>query len=348
MAVASSEVADFRDDGTIVLAVPFEVIAGMLEKHLEALVPALTGSLGGPVQIEFVVDPGLRPPETDVSPTDIVEAAEAELEAARQAGEIAYYARVLAQIGLPYTAKQGSEFVRNNGRLTVTILSPSHIGLPYGTIPRLLICWLTTEAVRTKDPVLHLGHSCSEFLAKIGLTRTGGAKGDITRLRLHMNRLFSSHVQVSYLGENRDLGAGLTLADEYDLWWQWNPAKRDQGALWQSTVSLSHAFFKEVVTRPVPIDLISLRKLRRSPLLIDMYVWLAHRMSYLDKPTTIPWSLLQAQFGSDCEPWRFRSRFMGRLGQVTAVWPELRAEQGVGGLRLLPSPTPVARRRLSR
>ena len=32
----------------------------------------------------------------------------------------------------------------------------SHAGLPYGTVPRLLLAWLTTEAVRTRERELIL------------------------------------------------------------------------------------------------------------------------------------------------------------------------------------------------
>jgi hypothetical protein len=35
------------------------------------------------------------------------------------------------------------------------------VGLPYGSVPRLLMSWLTTEALRTKTPVLE--HKWSRF-----------------------------------------------------------------------------------------------------------------------------------------------------------------------------------------
>ena len=52
---------------------------------------------------------------------------------------------------LTHSRVDGIEFARRNGNFTLSIMSPSEIGLPYGTITRLLLSWLTTtEAVRTE------------------------------------------------------------------------------------------------------------------------------------------------------------------------------------------------------
>ena len=64
--------------------------------------------------------------------------------------------------------------------------------LPFGNIPRLLLAWVTTEAVRTQSRELILGSSLSEFVGKLGMDSVGGAR---TRLRNQMRRLFNAHVQ---------------------------------------------------------------------------------------------------------------------------------------------------------
>jgi hypothetical protein len=46
--------------------------------------------------------------------------------------------------------------------------------------------------VRTKEPHLVLGNTLRAFLDQLGLSSTGGKRGDITRLRNQMRRLFSS------------------------------------------------------------------------------------------------------------------------------------------------------------
>ena len=92
-----------------------------------------------------------------------------EAEAAKKAGAVGYMARAMVQATLPHKATPGSEFHRENGLFSLTILAPSKIGLPYGSIPRLLLSWMTTEALYTRSPVLELGPTLSAFLAELGL-----------------------------------------------------------------------------------------------------------------------------------------------------------------------------------
>jgi len=118
-----------------------------------------------------------------------------EAEAARGTDNLGYMSRVLAQVTLPHSAQPGSEYVRHNGKLTLSVLAPSHVGLPYGGLPRIILAWLTTEAVRTRDRTLVLGPSLSEFMDQIGLTPTGGRWGTIPRLQSQLRRLLASRIQ---------------------------------------------------------------------------------------------------------------------------------------------------------
>ena len=62
--------------------------------------------------------------------------------------------------------------------------------LPYGNIPRLLLAWVCTEAVRTQSRVITLGDSLSEFMRKVGVYSTsGGTTGGRTRLRNQMKEV---------------------------------------------------------------------------------------------------------------------------------------------------------------
>ncbi|WP_199224769.1 replication protein RepA [Falsochrobactrum shanghaiense] len=49
----------------------------------------------------------------------------------------------------------------------------------------------------------------------------------------------------------------ISIADSANLWWK--PKSPEQGALWESTVTLSEKFFREVTENPIPIDLRALR-----------------------------------------------------------------------------------------
>jgi len=172
-----------------------------------------------------------------------------EAESAREADALGFMARVLVQATLPHSAQEGNEFTHSNGHLTVSILVPSEIGLPYGSYPRLLLTWLTTEAVRTKSRELVLGPSLSAFMAELGLLATGSRWGTVPRLKDQMLRLFSSMISATVElgaaeGPKGRRGRNVVVADDYTLWW--DPQRPSQAALWQSTVKLSEPFFQQV------------------------------------------------------------------------------------------------------
>ena len=266
----------------------------------------------------------------------------AEIEAARRTGNLGYMARILAQVTLPHSRPEGNEYVRRNGRLTLSVLAPSHVGLPYGGLPRIILSWLTTEAVRTRERTLVLGPTLSRFMDDIGLVPTGGRWGTIPRLQNQLRRLFASHIYCTYDTKGSSLGAGMDVASRYQLWW--DPKDPSQPTLWQSTVTVGQDFFDEIINRPVPIDIEALRALKRSPLALDLYVWLTHRYSYLNKPVVIPWTALHAQFGADYRLVRqFKVKVAGALHKLQTVYPEARFDVDRVGLRLRPSPTHVGR-----
>ncbi len=274
----------------------------------------------------------------------IAESLAIEAEDAKEAGKIGYMARALVQATLPHKAPQGNEFKRQNGTFQLSIWSPN--GLPYGSIPRLLLSWVTTEAIFTKSPVLEMGPTLSAFMAELGLARTGGARGDITRFRNQAKRLFSSSVYCLYSDQTTDQGKGFTIATDYSLWW--SPKDPNQLPLWKSKVTLGTEFFNEIIKRPVPVDMLALKLLKRSPMALDIYFWLTYRMSYLHKDTVIPWPLLQMQFGADYAtdgqgPRDFKKKFLARLKQVLAIYAAAKVFPADHGLLLKPSPTHIAK-----
>lgn len=266
-----------------------------------------------------------------------------EAEAAREAGALGFMARALTQATMPHRKTDELRFTRRNGVFELSMTAVGRAGLPYGSIPRLLISWVTTEAIRTHERTLILGPSLSAFMRDLDLMPTGGRWGSITRLRDQMQRLFSAAVLASYTDSERDAGMMFAIAESWDLWWE--PKHPQQAALWQSTLTLGHRFFEEVTQSPVPIDMRALKALMKSPLALDIYIWLTYRMSYLRKPTVIPWGSLQLQFGADYKRDRdFRKAFLNRLKMVSVIYPEAKVEPLDAGLRLRPSPPHIGRR----
>ncbi len=267
----------------------------------------------------------------------------AEIDEAKKAGTLGYMARVLAQVTLPHSKPEGNEYVKKNGYLTLSILAPSHIGLPYGGIPRVVLSWLTTEAVRTKSREIVLGNNLSSFMTQVGLVPTGGRWGTIPRLQSQLRRLFVSEIICTYDTELASLGTSLGVASQYQLWW--DAKAPQQRSLFQSSVTLGEGFYKEIIDRPIPINMEALKLLKRSPLALDLYIWLTYRLSYLKKPTTIPWEALHSQFGSDYQEVRFLKRkIIQSLRKVSSLYPQANFDVIPAGLKLLPSKPHVSKK----
>ena len=262
---------------------------------------------------------------------------------AREAGALGFMARAMVQATLPHSKVAGNEFTRVNGNYSLSIMAPSAIGLPYGTIPRLLLAWLTTEAVKTKSRELELGDSLSGFMAELDMMPTGGRWGSITRLKNQSRRLFSSSITAVYENGPGFAVINQAVADKAQFWW--DNKHPEQAGLWKSTVTLSENFFNEVIDRPVPIDMRAIKALKQSPMALDIYTWLTYRASYLKRPTVIPWASLALQFGSDYTRLRdFKQAFLAELKKVTLVYGQVQVEATELGLMVKPSLTHISKK----
>lgn len=274
----------------------------------------------------------------------INEALAIESETAQEAGALGFMARAMVQATLPHKKVDGNEFERKNGNFTLNLLAPSKVGLPYGTIPRLLLAWMTTEAVKTRSRELELGESLSAFMRELDLVPTGGRWGSITRLKDQTTRLFASTVSATYEDSHKRAEMGYRLADQSVLWWD---AKRpDQSALWHSSVTLTEPFFREIIEHPIPVDMRAIKALKRSPMALDIYCWLTYRSSYAKKISVIPWQALAMQFGSDYSRVRdFKGAFLAELRKVVTVYAGAQFDATEAGLVVKPASPHIARRK---
>lgn len=265
-----------------------------------------------------------------------------EQEDARSAGMLGFMSRSLIQATLPHSDPKTHCYVRTTGLVTLSIIGRPNVGIPYGSLPRTLLAWICTEAVRTKSRVLDLGRSQREFLTRLGL----GTGGSYTRpLHNQAHRLFSSLITVEGKAGDDVVLDNTVIAKSARLFW--NPRKPDQKSLWQSELELTRDFYEDVVSGPVPIDLRVLNQLRKAPLSMDIYTWVTYRQFLMhakgQSMVKIPWQALQAQFGANygskaltadlTEEEReakaiqatrhFKSNFLRRLNEVAIFYPAL-------------------------
>ena len=282
----------------------------------------------------------------------------AELAAAPDDVERAYMARELVQCTLPHSDPKGvNVWQRKSGWRSLVIQSGyddkkgEHVGLPYGTIPRLLLFWLVTEANYRKNlPDLtdkqrrriDLGRSLAAFMRAVGLDPSrGGKRSDATRLRVQMLRLFSSRITFQGTAEPEEAKGkvfrDMSVATEYDLWW--DVKTPEQGTLFHSYLDLGEKFYEAITTTPVPFDLRALRMLSRSPLALDLYALLAYQafsiVTNKRPPQFVSWSVLMRQLGTGISnPKDFKAKVKKELRKVRLAYPGLAVETVRGGLSI--------------
>ena len=264
--------------------------------------------------------------------------------ASEAAPDTGFMARLMMLCSLPRTNPgRQLQYKRVNGPYTLIMTAVGQTGLPFGNLSRLLLAWVCTEAVRTQSRELFLGASLSGFMRKLDMAPIGGgSRGERTRLRNQMKRLFNAHIQLAY--EDRQVSASVNspVASRTGFWW--NKRKPGEQGLWDSKVELGEKFFHEIINHPVPIDLNTLKALKRSPLGLDLYLWLTYRTFTLKRPLRLSWVCLYGQFGSDPSKASvprtvddFRKDCLRELKKLKVAWPELNYATGQGVLVLCPS-----------
>ena len=274
------------------------------------------------------------------------------LRGAQDADELGFMGRVLVQTTLPHSDPGDVRwYERTNGDVSL-VIQPGVVrgkggelrsaGIPYGSYPRLVMAWVTTEAVRTRSSCLVLGPSLSAFMRELGLGVTGGRWGTVTRLRDQMRRLFHARITAVRGDERTDEADSFQISVRRRLWW--DPKRPEEPVLFNSHIVLGDEFYHMLVEHPVPIDLRALRALKQSPLGLDLYAWTTYRVSYMKYETVIPWNLLMDQFGADYKNVHdFTKKAKRELKKIALFWPGLKYKTPRGRLVISPCAPHVAR-----
>ena len=311
-----------------------------MQRQRGELVPIgeVIGGLGGPVKAIREASPQAVHHYTRFDQVNqLVTASEAD-------SDLGFMARLMALCSLPRTNPGNRlQYVRRNGPYSLVMIAGGLNKLPYGNLPRLLLAWVSTEAVRTQSREISLGSSLAEFMRKLGINSdSGGSRGERTRLRNQMDRLFSATVQLIYKDERVEARVSSSVADRTAFWW--NERKPDEPVLFDSKIRLGEDFYNEIVSHPVPIDMNTLKALKRCSLGLDLYLWLTYRTFALRAPLRLSWRHLYHQFDSTpSQPvdkravQKFRLKVLRELKKIKLAWQELNYTTAPGVLILLPS-----------
>lgn len=261
---------------------------------------------------------------------------------------IVYLTPGLVQCGFPHSRQGGLTWYRRNGGCHLTLMAHPETGLPYGSLPRLLLMFWTRQALRKKSRRIDLDQ-ISPFMRSLGMRVTGGAKGSIARVRRQVEATLRTRIEIKLEGRAR-----------YEIR---NSQFFDGGLIWTGReggyLEMSEAFFNAIIESAVPYDLEVLRRLQTSPLALDLYCWASWRSSLLKhskatRPVEVLFDALHGPegqtgamyLGYDSRP-GVRSRFIAAVRhtvrRINMADEGLRLSTGADKLIVYASPPRVAR-----
>jgi Plasmid encoded RepA protein len=250
-----------------------------------------------------------------------------------------------AMTSLPHKRIDSALWRREGHRTTLLVESGRNrhgdlVGVPYGSIARLILLYLQTEATRTNCPEVELGRSMNSWMGRMSLSTGGRTYQLVTEQARRI-----SACRLTFFTE-RDNGAetrhnGAFVQDAISLA---GVSDENQPALWQDRVRLDEGFWRSLREHPVPVREESIKAIGARSLAIDVYIWLAYRLHSLSKPTPVSWSAVHGQFGAGFRLVRqIKPTFLEALNLALAVYPEARVDVDKEGLTLHPSPPAVPR-----
>lgn len=281
--------------------------------------------------------------------------------------DVSYYSPELIQCTLPHSDPKVPAWVRKSGQFSLIVASgydenAEPLGIPYGSFPRLVLAHIITRVIETHERKIELAQHFGRFLNDIGYT--GNHKGNGTngrRIRDQLIRLLRASITYQW-HDTTATTEGLAVRDvrvapKFVLWFDYRHP--EQGSLFGSWIELSEEFYQAILRSPVPLRTDILKALKKSPLALDIYMWVSYRLFSMQasgqEELTLSYAALQQQFGTGIadENYRqFRSAIKAGFAKVAAYYqphtgdtgkPLLHYEMSDTGLTLYRSPLLIGR-----
>ena len=264
-----------------------------------------------------------------------------------EGGRIGVVHAGFAMTALPHKRIAQPVWERDGGQVKLLVESgldirKQPIGVPYGSIARMILLYLQTKAVRSRSREVELGNSMNAWLTAMGIP-VGGKTYQIVR---EQSRRIS-RCRLTFFRQSETAEIVTNGAFVRDAILPLNPDAPEQLPLWQERVRLDEGFYQSLIDHPLPLREAAIRQISNRSMAIDLYIWLAYRLHVLRAPVEIGWPALRRQFGESYAQLRFfRRDAIAPLRLALAVYPEARVTiDEKAGVVLYPSPPPVSERK---
>jgi hypothetical protein len=211
------------------------------------------------------------------------------------------------------------------------------LAVPSGTMARLLLIDLQSEALEFGSRDVVLGPNPNLLINRLGLSRGGPVS---RKLVDQLERICRCTLDFKFGTDRRSLIVNERIVEAYEYSLEEDPRTKRVSPMVER-LRLSQAFYDELRRHPIPVDRAAIKDIQSSPRAIDIYLWLAFRLHALEDEVAVSWSALWRQFGRERLLRTFRAEFREPLALALAAYKDAKVQINERGLVLLPSPPPV-------
>lgn len=214
------------------------------------------------------------------------------------------------------------------------------LAVPSGTLARLLLIDWQTEAYESRSREIHLGKNPNVLLNRMGMSRGGPVSRKLTD---QIERLATCTISFQFGSDQRAVVVNERIVEAYAYVGGVDPRTKRHARMIEKVV-LSETFYRELRRHPVLVDRAALGDIQNSPRAIDLYLWLAFRLHALKDETSVSWTALWRQFGSEFKTLKsFKAEFQEPFALALAAYRQAKVRITDRGLMLAPSPPPIQR-----
>src|SRR5450432_4216751 len=215
---------------------------------------------------------------------------------------------------------------RRNGQFVLQVTGHPSYGLPWGQ-DRLVPIFLATLAIRQQTQTIRF-RSAAEMLDSFGMQQ-GGTQ--YRRLVAAFQRVFGATIFFGTDSQRERAAvvhqARFNFMSEARIWYSKDPDQATLPGGFQNEIVLSHEFFNEIMSHPIPTDMEAAKALSCSPAALDLFMWLSYRCFVAKGRERVPlfgaFGLVNQLGSSDyARPRKFQERLEGWLDLVRTMWPE--------------------------
>lgn len=266
-------------------------------------------------------------------------------------GDYGFMHSIMCQVGLPRSKIEELSFERRSGGAALLVEAGKlwdgkqfiQQQIPYGPMPRLILAWMNTHAVKFNSPEISIGDSASEFLRMLGKVPNGGRNGVYTTLRKQVQALAACRITLGFNAYGRAYTYEGKPIKQFDAW---IPSRVGQRALWPGSIVFSDEYYQALKSHAVPLDMRAFMELKGSALAMDIYAWLVQRLCRIEgRPVILHWINLREQFGQEYQGKEadkdFKKKFLPALSSALAVYPQAKVKQVTGGIMMNCSSPPI-------